>query len=111
LKFTNFYEGSKCEIFLPKIPNEDVIISSLLSIRKLVVRIRIIYEHNASAKMIFASGFLITDRLVLTCAHNFDFIQWANQKVPYSKIYVCSGDPTYETLFSLTNSNNSWIEA
>jgi len=60
-------------------------ISSLLSIGKLVVRIGIIYEHNASAKMIFASGFLITDRLVLTCAHNFDVIQWANQKVRYSK--------------------------
>ncbi|CAF1592600.1 unnamed protein product [Adineta ricciae] len=61
--------------------------------------------------MFFGTGCLITDELVLTCAHNFDVIQWGNEKVPYSRIYVCLCDPAPETFFSLSNRNESLIEA
>ena len=71
------------------IPCENEIISSLLSVRKSIVRIGVLYERESAIEMFFGSGLLLTDELILTCAHNFDPIIWSTKKVPYSKIYIC----------------------
>ena len=108
--YTYASDGLNYYIVLPKTPHENLI-SSLLSARKTVLRIGILYRDESTIQMLFGSGFLVTDRLVLTCAHNFDPIQWEKKKVAYSKIYVCFLDPACETYFLLNNSNNFVIEA
>lgn len=108
--YTYTSDGLNYYIMLPKNSNENLI-SSLLFARKIVVRIGILYKHKSSTEMFFGSGFLLTDRLVLTCAHNFDPIQWGKEKVSYSKIYVCFLDPASETYFSTNDSNNFLIQA
>ncbi len=60
--------------------------------------------------MHFGSGLLIANRLVLTCA-DFDPVQWADETVPYSKIYISFHDPVCEMLFDLTDPDSSLIEA
>ena len=66
------YDGSTWDIFLTEIPNENQIKSSLLSIRPLILRIGVVYEEDSGIQMIFGSGCLITNNLLLTCAHIFD---------------------------------------
>ena len=61
--------------------------------------------------MYLASGFLLTDRLVLTCAYSFDPIQWENKRVSYSEIYACFLDPASEICFSSNDSHNFLIQA
>ncbi len=106
-----FYDGLHLYITLPKVPREDLIISSLLTSRPFILRIGILYEHRSSIKMYFESGLLITNRLVRTCAHHFDPIQWTHEMVPYRKIYISFHDPACGMLFSLINLNSSLIEA
>ncbi|CAF1353390.1 unnamed protein product [Rotaria sordida] len=109
--YTYIYDDSNCKIDLPNISCEDVMVLSLLSIRKLILRIEVIYEHKRTIEIYFGSGFLLNDRLVLTCAHSFDPIQWGKEKVPYKKIHVCYSDPAYETFFSSVNPSNLLIAA
>jgi len=80
----------------------------VLNVRKLIIRIAIVYEHESTTKFFFGNDFLITNQLILTCAHHFT---WNNEKVSYSKIYVCCCDPAYETFFSLVDPSNVLIEA
>ncbi|CAF1293076.1 unnamed protein product [Rotaria sordida] len=108
--YTYAYDGLNYYIVLPKNPSENLI-SSLLFVRKMVLRIGILYKYKSSIEMFFASGFLLTDRHVLTCAHNFDPIQWGKEKVSYDKIYVCFLDPASETYFLLNDPNNFLIQA
>ena len=103
--------GCDWQIVLPKISQESPIIKSLLNIRKSILRIGVLYEHRATTQMFFGSGCLLTDELVLTCAHNFDALHWGNEKVPYSRIYMCLSDPAPETFFYLSNRNESLMEA
>jgi hypothetical protein len=70
-----------------------------------------LYQHKSASEIYFGSGFLLNNRLVLTCAHNFDPIQWENEYVSFSKIYVCFLDPASETFFVSKDSNNFLIEA
>ncbi|CAF4483962.1 unnamed protein product [Rotaria socialis] len=78
--------GDDWQIVLPKIPQENTIIKQLLNIRKSILRIGILYEHRSTSQMFFGSGCLLTDELILTCAHNFDVIQWGNEKIPYTSL-------------------------
>ncbi|CAF2858374.1 unnamed protein product [Rotaria sp. Silwood2] len=105
------YDGSNWQISLPNMNSESELMSSLLAARKFVVRIGILYEHKSSARIFYGTGFLLTDRFVLTCAHNFDVIEWGKEKVPYSKINICCCDPANESLFSLSNPSPLLIEA
>ncbi|CAF1920712.1 unnamed protein product [Rotaria magnacalcarata] len=109
--YTYVNSGHDWQIVLPKIPQENTIIKSLLNIRKSILRIGILYEHRSTSQMFFGSGCLLTDELILTYAHNFDVIQWGNEKIPYSRIYVCLCDPAPETIFSLSNRNELLTEA
>ncbi|CAM4898836.1 unnamed protein product [Rotaria socialis] len=109
--YTYINSGDDWQIVLPKIPQENTIIKQLLNIRKSILRIGILYEHRSTSQMFFGSGCLLTDELILTCAHNFDVIQWSNEKIPYSRIYVCLCDPAPETIFSLSNRNELLMEA
>ncbi|CAF4877749.1 unnamed protein product, partial [Rotaria sp. Silwood2] len=84
--YTYASDGLNYYIELPKTPSENLR-SSLLFVRKMVLRIGILYKHESTKQMYFGSGFLLTNRLVLTCAHNFDSIQWENKNVSYNKIY------------------------
>ncbi|CAM4839604.1 unnamed protein product [Rotaria magnacalcarata] len=103
--------GSTWQIISPRIPCENEIISSLLSVRKSIVRIGVLYERESAIEMFFGSGLLLTDELILTCAHNFDPIIWSTKKVPYSKIYICCCDPAFESFFSLSNRTQVLTEA
>ncbi len=96
---------------MPEIPRENPIISSLLSIRKFILRIVVFYDHEATTQRFFASGCLLTNQVVLTCAHTFDPIRWEDEVVPYSKISVSFSDPAEKTLFSSMNPDNSLIDA
>lgn len=96
---------------LPRIPREDLIISSLLTTRPSIVRIGISYEHSKIRIMCYGSGILISNRLVLTCAHNFDPIKWKNDKVFYENILVTFDDPACERLFNDPPDDTSLIEA
>jgi hypothetical protein len=109
--YTYIHDGSNWQIISPKISPDNEIVSSLLYVRKSVLRIAILYETESATQMFFGSGFLITDEIVLTCAHNFDVLIWNDEKVSFSKIYVCFCDPTYETFFSLSNPSQVLIEA
>ncbi|CAF4139900.1 unnamed protein product, partial [Rotaria magnacalcarata] len=97
------YDGSTWQIFIPKVSNENKIKSSLLSIRSLVLRIAVVYEREAAIQMIFGSGYLITNNLLLTCAHIFDPILWGMNKISYSKILVGFCDLAPDKFFSLLN--------
>ncbi|CAF2145700.1 unnamed protein product [Rotaria magnacalcarata] len=97
------YDGSTWQIFIPKVSNENKIKSSLLSIRSLVLRIEVVYEREAAIQMIFGSGYLITNNLLLTCAHTFDPILWGMNKISYSKILVGFCDLAPDKFFSLLN--------
>jgi hypothetical protein len=94
------YDGRNWQIALSDSSNEEIIISSLLNIRSLVIRSRILYEHNDSTKMLFGDGLLLNDELILTCAHNLDPNNWSNQTISFTKIYVYAHDPADQTLFS-----------
>lgn len=109
--FTYVNDDSSWRIVLPKISEEKEIIKSLLLIRKSIVRIGILYEHQSTTLMFFGSGCLLNNQLILTCAHNFDVIQWGNEKVPYSRIFVSFCDPANETLFSWSKPSSTIIEA
>lgn len=100
------YDGSTAQIFLPKVSNENEVKLSLLSIRPIIVRIAVIYEHETEIQMTFGSGCLITNNLVLTCAHVFDPITWDDKQISYSTIVVGCCDPCANKYFSLLNSNN-----
>ncbi|CAF4592379.1 unnamed protein product, partial [Rotaria sp. Silwood2] len=108
--YTYASDGLNYYIELPKTPSENLR-SSLLFVRKMVLRIGILYKHESTKQMYFGSGFLLTNRLVLTCAHHFDPIQWENKNVSYNKIYVCFLDTASETYFFSNDSNNFLIEA
>ncbi len=97
------YDGSKWQIVLPKISNVNEIKSSLLAIRPLVLRIAVVYERDTVIQMVFGSGCLITNNLLLTCAHIFDPVVWGTDKVPYSEILVGLCDPAPNKLFSVLN--------
>ena len=99
------YDGSTWDILLPEIPNENQIKSSLLSIRPLILRIGVVYEEDSGIQMTFGSGCLITNNLLLTCAHIFDPILWNTDKISYSQILVGFCDPAPNKLFSLLNPN------
>ncbi|UJR34277.1 hypothetical protein I4U23_021681 [Adineta vaga] len=109
--YTYIYEGSDCKISLPEIPNDNPIISSLLFIRKLVLRIGVLYKYKAMTTMMFGSGVLITNKLVLTSGHIFDPIDWNAEKVSYSNIFIAFSDPAPETAFSLLNPDKSIFAA
>ena len=109
--YTYVNNGYDWQIVLPKITQENPIIRSLLNIRKSILHIGILYEHKSTYQMFFGSRCLLTNELILTCAHNFDVVQWGNKNVPYSKIYVCLCDPAPELFFSLSNRNESLMEA
>ncbi|CAF4968946.1 unnamed protein product, partial [Rotaria socialis] len=70
--------GSNWQLFLPNMNSESDIISSLLAARNFVVRIGILYEPKSSTQIFYGTGFLLTDRFVLTCSHNFD--AWHGEK-------------------------------
>ncbi|UJR24114.1 hypothetical protein I4U23_027081 [Adineta vaga] len=53
--YTYIYDRSKCQIELPEIPRENIIISSLLSIRQLIVRIGVFYENDSTIQLFFGS--------------------------------------------------------
>jgi hypothetical protein len=53
--------------------------------------------------MVYSSGRLITNTLVLTCAHTFDPILWGTKKISYSNILVGLSDPAPDKYFSLAN--------
>ncbi|CAF1050651.1 unnamed protein product [Rotaria sp. Silwood1] len=108
--YTYASDGLNYYIELPKTPSENLR-SSLLFVRKMVLRIGILYKHESTKQMYFGNGLLLTNRLVLTCAHNFDPIQWENKNVSYTKIYACFLDPASETYFFSNDSNNFLIEA
>ena len=109
--YAYFYDGSNWQISLPRIPKDDPIVSSLLAIRPFIIRIGIAFEKVAAIKFLFATGILLNQHLALTCPYHFDPIQWAGQRIPLTKIYVCAADPANPALFSLTKSNASVIEA
>ena len=109
--YAYFYDGSNWQISLPRIPNDDPIVSSLLAIRPFIIRIGIAFGKAAAIKFLFATGILLNQHLALTCPYHFDPIQWAGQRIPLTKIYVCAADPANPALFSLTNSNTSVVEA
>jgi hypothetical protein len=109
--YNYIYDGSKCEIFLPEIPRDTLIIPSLLNIRQLIVRIGVFYENGSTIQVFFGSGVLLNNKLILTCAHNFDAIESENGIIRYTKIFVCSSDPANERLFSLVNPSEKLIEA
>lgn len=85
--YTYTVNGSNYRILLPKDVNEDLV-SSLLFVRPLVVRIGVSYARESAVQMYFGSGLLISDKLVLTCAHNFDPITWGKEKISYDTINV-----------------------
>ncbi|CAF4430742.1 unnamed protein product, partial [Didymodactylos carnosus] len=109
--YTYLNDGPDWHITLPEVSQEDGIISSLLAVRKSVLRIGILYEHKSTTQMLFGSGCLLTDRLILTYAHNFDVLLWGMERVPYSRIYVCFCDPACESLFSLLNPSHMLSES
>jgi hypothetical protein len=88
-----------------------LIISSLLNIRRLIVRIGVFYDTGSTIQLFFSSGLLLNDKLVLTCSHSFDAIEWDNKPVRYTKIFICSLDPANETLFSVFNPSDDLMEA
>ena len=108
---TYSFDGLNWDITLPKIPRQDFIKTSLLATRPFILRIGILYKHQSMSITYFGSGILITNRLILTCAHNFDPIQWADETVVYTKIYISFHDPACEMLFDVAQPNNSLIEA
>jgi len=57
--------------------------------------------------MMIGSGFLITYRLVLTCAHIFDVILCGTDKVSYSEILVHFYDSAPDELVSLVDLDKS----
>jgi hypothetical protein len=77
----------------------------LLAIRPLIVRIGVVYDYNSSIEMVYGSGCLITNNLILTCAHTFDPIFWDTKKISYSNILVGLCDPAPDKYFSLANPN------
>ncbi|CAF1350487.1 unnamed protein product [Rotaria magnacalcarata] len=109
--YNYLYNESKCRITLPEISRDSLIISSLLSIRRLIVRIGVFYETGSSIQLFFGSGLLLNDKLVLTCAHNFDAIEWEDKPIRHSKIVICCLDPANESLFSMFNPSDDLIEA
>lgn len=109
--YTYFHDGLDWQISLPGISKDDAIVSSLLTIRPFIIRIGIAFEKATTIKFLFATGILLNQHLALTCAQNFDPVQWDDQRIPLTKIYVCATDPANPTLFSLTNPNPSVIEA
>ncbi|CAF1431894.1 unnamed protein product [Rotaria magnacalcarata] len=104
-------DGSNWQLFLPNMNSESDIMSSLLAARKFVVRIGILYAHESSATIFYGTGLLLTDRFVLTCSHNFDVVEWGQEKVSHSKINICLCDPADESLFSIPNPSPLLIEA
>ncbi|CAF5109461.1 unnamed protein product, partial [Rotaria magnacalcarata] len=86
------YDGITWQFSLPDISNERII-ASLLSLRSLIVRIGVLYLHQSTTRMLFGSGLLLNNQIVLTCAHNFDPINWGDEIVAFTKIYVSSSDP------------------
>ncbi|CAF4563919.1 unnamed protein product, partial [Rotaria sp. Silwood2] len=109
--YTYSYDGFNCKTSLPKIPNENQITSTLLSIRHLVLRIAVFYERKTTTEMVFGSGCLITNKLLLTSGHTFDPIQWGTDKVSYSKILVAFCDPVPDTVFSFLNPHQTVYQA
>jgi hypothetical protein len=107
--FKYVFDGLSFHVLLPDITNQ-VIISSVLSIRLLVVRIGIEYIYKSTIRVLFGSGVLLNNELVLTCAHNFDPIEWGDEKIPFRKIYISSSDPANSDLFLEKEANNSLIE-
>lgn len=99
------YNTSISQLFLPKVPNEDEVKSSLLLARPFVVRIAVLYVKEAEIHVAFGSGCSISNDLVLTCAHLFDPIVWSETEISYSKILVAVCDPCPERYFSLLDMN------
>ncbi|CAM4811475.1 unnamed protein product [Rotaria magnacalcarata] len=104
------HDGITWRIPLPDISSE-IITCSLLSLRSLIVRIGILYLHQSTTRMLFGSGLLLNNQIVLTCAHNFDPINWGGEMIPLRKIYVSSSDPASPDLLSGIDPNSSVIEA
>jgi V8-like Glu-specific endopeptidase len=104
------HDGITWRIVLPDISSE-IIINSLLSLRSLIVRIGILYLHQSTTRVLFGSGLLLNNQIVLTCAHNFDPINWGDEMIAFKKIYVSSSDPASPDLLSGINSDSSVIEA
>jgi hypothetical protein len=110
--YTYINDGSDYKIIIPKINHEQhEIKKALLDVRKLILRIAICYELGSTTQVLFGSTFLLTDKLILTCGHNFDVLIWQNKNVSYSKIYVSFYDPAPENLFSLLNPTQQLTEA
>lgn len=87
--YTYINDGSDYKIIIPKINHEQHDIKkALLDVRKLILRIAICYELGSTIQVLFGSGCLLNDKLIVTCRHNFDVLIWQNKKVSYSKIYV-----------------------
>ncbi|CAF2872899.1 unnamed protein product [Rotaria sp. Silwood2] len=99
------HDGITWRIPLPDISSE-IIIDSLLSLRSLIVRIGILYLHQSTTRMLFGSGLLLNNQIVLTCAHNFDPINWGDEMIALTKIYVSSSDPASPASLSGINPNN-----
>ncbi|CAF2085942.1 unnamed protein product [Rotaria magnacalcarata] len=78
------YDGITWQFSLPDISNERII-ASLLSLRSLIVRIGVLYLHKSTTRMLFGSGLLLNNQIVLTCAHNFDPINWGDEIVAFTK--------------------------
>ncbi|CAF4483094.1 unnamed protein product [Rotaria sp. Silwood2] len=104
------HDGITWRIPLPDISSE-IIIDSLLSLRSLIVRIGILYLHQSTTRMLFGSGLLLNNQIVLTCAHNFDPINWGDEMIALTKIYVSSSDPASPASLSGINPNSSLMEA
>ncbi|CAF1020879.1 unnamed protein product [Rotaria sp. Silwood1] len=103
------HDGITWRIPLPDISSE-IIMYSILSLRSLIVRIGILYLHQSTTSMLFGSGLLVNNQIVLTCVHNFHPINWSDKMIAFTKIYVSSSDPASPALLSRINPNSSVIE-